>query len=66
MSDFEISLQSFRSFVKVRDTFDLGAPLSGCLGRMGVTGCMEIGGVLRFAIIRAGRLWVKEYFTDVS
>ena len=74
MSDFEISLQSFRSFVKVRDTFDLGAHLSGCLGRMGVTGCMEIGSVLRFAI-RAGRLlfllflalaWIKEFFTDVS
>ena len=48
-----------------------GTRLSGCLDRMGVAECMEIDGVLRYAM-RTGRLlfqyflalaWVKEYFT---
>ena len=72
MNDLEISLQLVSPKFEARFG-DLGAHLSGCLGRMGVTGCMEIDDVLRYAI-RAGRLlfllflalaWVKEYFTVI-
>ena len=71
-SEFEARFEAGEARLGAGET-RFGACRSGCPSRMGVTGCMEIGGVLRYAM-RAGRLlfllflalaWVKEYFTPL-